>query len=224
MPRRMSDPNHRALPDDFRWWALGVGVLLAGSVSWYSLGNGIAALPALAGVGLSVFFSKLLIFQGVIDGHPFSPWSLALISWELDLLASTLLLLWVARIEQLPVAGPALRRARQRAGETLQQYPALRRMALGGITLFVFVPLPGSGCVTGTLIGQMIGLSRLACFLAVGVGAGVAVMVYAGVADFLGAQWSNLLQSPWVLVASFLCLVVFGWIAWRYVKRVLSEA
>ena len=72
-------------------------------------------------------------------------------------------------------------------------------MAVGGITFFVFLPLPGSGCVTGTLIGQLAGLSRVAGFLAVGIGAGVAAAVYAGVARFLGEQWTAMLhsRSPW---------------------------
>lgn len=220
----MADSPPRSLTDGFRWWALGVAALLALSVASYASRNGIESLPALAGVGLSVFFSKLLIFQGVIGGHPFSPGSLALIAWELDLLVSTLLLLWVARIEHLPFAGPALRRARRQAAIKLERFPGLRRMAVGGITFFVFLPLPGSGCVTGTLIGQLVGLSRVAGFLAVAIGAAVAVTVYAAVARFLGDQWSELLQSPWILVASAAGLVVFVWIAWRYVRGVLSRA
>jgi uncharacterized membrane protein len=220
----MPDSPPRSLTDGFRWWALGVAALLAVSIGWYAARYGIDSLPALAGVGLSVFFSKLLIFQGVIGGHPFSPWSLALIAWEFDLLVATLLLLWVARIEHMPVAGPALRRARRRAAVKLEQYPGLRRTAVGGITFFVFLPLPGSGCVTGTLIGQLVGLSRVAGFLAVGIGAAVAVTVYAAVARFLDDQWSELLASPLILVASFVGLVVFAWVAWRRVRRALSKA
>lgn len=219
-------PAHsaRSPHDGFRWWALGVAGLLTVSVGWYAARHGSSSLPQLAGVALSVFFSKLLIFQGAIEGHPFTPWSLALIAWELDLIVSTLLLTWVARIERMPVTGPVLRRARRQAAERLEQYPGLRRMAVGGVTFFVFLPLPGSGCVTGTLIGQIVGLSRVAGFLAVGIGAGVAVIAYAAVAQYLGEQWSALLQSPVTLVASFLGLVIFGWIAWGYIKRVLSKA
>jgi uncharacterized membrane protein len=220
----MPDSPPRSQTDGFRWWALGVAALLVLSTGWYAARYGPDSLPALAGVGLSVFFSKLLIFQGVLDGHPFSPWSLALIAWELDLVVSTLLLLWVARIEHLPFTGPALRRARRQAAVKLERYPGLRRMAVGGITFFVFLPLPGSGCVTGTLIGQLVGLSRVAGFLAVGIGAAVAVVIYAAVARFLGEQWGALLQSPLTLVASFVGLVVFVWIAWGYVRRVLSKA
>ncbi len=220
----MTDTPPRPVADGFRWWALGVAIVLAVSIAWQAFQRGPGTLPTLALVGLSVFFSKLLIFQGAIDGHPYSPWSLALISWEMDLLASTLLLLWVVRLERLAVVGPALRQAHERAVSMLKQYPGLKRMALSGIALFVLVPFPGSGAVVGTLVGQLVGLSRSADFLAVAIGSCLTVAMYAAAADLLGERWRGMLQSPLILAVSCAILLIFGWIAWRRVKRVLSSA
>lgn len=210
--------------DRFRWWASGVAVLVVASLVAFRIVEGPYTWLELAGVTLTVFLSKLAIFQGAIEGHDWSPWTLALIAWEIDLIGSALILLWVARLELLPVIGPALRRAHAEAHEALRVYPGLRRMAVLGIALFVFVPIPGSGALTGTLIGQIVGLSRPTGFLTVAVGAGVACACYAGAAVYLGDQWRVLLESPWTLALSLLGLLLFGTIAWRYVKRVLGQA
>lgn len=210
--------------DRFRWWAAGVALLVLASLVAFRIVEGPYTWLELAGVTLTVFLSKLAIFQGAIEGHTWSPWSLALIAWEIDLVGSALILLWVARLELLPVIGPALRRAHAEAHEALRVYPGLRRMAVLGIGLFVFVPIPGSGALTGTLIGQIVGLSRPTGFLTVAVGAGVACACYAGAAVYLGDQWRVLLESPWTLALSLLGLLLFGTIAWRYVKRVLGQA
>lgn len=210
--------------DRFRWWAAGVAALVLASLGAYRALEGPSAWLELIGVSVTVFLSKLAIFQGAIEGHTWSPWTLALIAWQVDLVVATLILLWIERLELLPVAGPALRRAHAQAHESLRRYPGLRRMAVGGITFFVFLPLPGSGAVTGTLIGQIVGLARPASFLTIGVGAGLACSAYAASAVYLGDQWRELLESPWTLVLSVLGLALFAAIAWRYVKRVLSTA
>lgn len=220
----MPEPPPRPQLDTFRWWACGVAALVLVSLAAYPVVEGPDAWLELAGVSMTVFLSKLSIFQGAIEGHAWSPWTLAAIAWEIDLVVSTLILLWIERLELLPVAGPGLRRAHARAHEELRRYPGLRRMAVGGITFFVFLPLPGSGAVTGTLIGQIVGLARPTSFLTVAVGAGLACAAYAWVAVYLGEQWRELLASPWTLVLSVLGLALFAMIAWRYVKRVLSTA
>ncbi|HVS19424.1 MAG TPA: small multi-drug export protein [Planctomycetota bacterium] len=220
----MHEPPPRPELDRFRWWAAGVAGLVLASLAAYRALEGPDVWLELTGLSVTVFLSKLAIFQGAIEGHAWSPWTLAVIAWEIDLVVSTLILLWIGRLELLPVAGPALRRAHAQAHEALRRYPGLRRMAVGGITFFVFLPLPGSGAVTGTLIGQIVGLARPTSFLTVAVGAGLACTAYAAAAVYLGEQWRELLASPWTLVLSALGLALFVAIAWRYVKGVLSTA
>lgn len=218
----MSELPTRPEIDRFRWWAAGVAVLLLASLVAFRVREGPHGWLEFFGVTATVFLSKLAIFQGAIEGHPWSPWTLALIAWEIDLLGSVLILLWVARLELLPMVGPALRRAHAEAHAALRSYPGLRRMAVVGIGLFVFVPIPGSGALSGTLIGQIVGLSRPTGFLTVAIGAALACVCYAGAAVYLGEQWRDLIESPWTLGLSLLGLLLFGTIAWRYVKRVLG--
>ena len=207
----------------FRWLALAVLSATAAGLAWYGLRHGAAATAALLGATGVVFVSKLAIFGGVVGGHPFDTWSLALLAWWVDLLVALALLAGLSRLERLSIAGRALRRARQRAVWTLHKYPGLRRMALGGVVFFVFVPLPGSGAITGTILARLVGLPKMHTMGAVAGGAGLAVVIYASVAQFLGEQWQTIVRSPWTWAGSLLGVAAFAWIAWLRVQRVLRE-
>lgn len=211
------DPDIRR----FRWIALGVvvGSLIA-LVSYVAL-HGWSAFGQLAVAATAVFLSKLAIFGGNLEELRFNPWELGLIAWVIDLWVSCALLAGLASFEQLPLAGKALADANLRAGKTLREYPGLRRLAFWGITVLVFLPIPGSGAVTGTLVARMVGLSRVASFSSVAAGAGLAVLTYASVASFLGNQWERLLTDPLVLGASVFVLVAFAVFAWLRVRRAL---
>ena len=215
----------RAIDDRrFHGLALGIGLGTVALLVLYVIRHGVTAFWGLAWAAPTVFFSKLTIFSGAAEQVSFSPWGLGLIAWVLDLLACTLLLAGVKGLDNLPVMGPAIVQARSRAADALRVYPGLRRLAIWGIFAFVFAPLPGSGSVVGTLISQIIGLSRTTALLAVGSGAGLAVVVYAWLADRIGEHGRDLLESPETIAAIALGGVLAGYLALRYIKRVLSQA
>lgn len=218
----MTDPIADA--DARRFHVSAVAVLIASGalLAIFIVERGGQGLAALAVAAPAVWFSKLFIFGGVAD-VPFNPWELGLIAWVMDLLACIALLASFGGIERLPVVGDALRTGHDRAAEALREYPGIRRMAITGVTIFVFLPLPGSGSVVGTLLARLVGLSRMATFLCVGIGAGVSVIVYAAVAVLLGAQWRTWLESPVILAACTLFLIAFTWLAWLRVKRELRR-
>lgn len=208
----------------FRWTALTVMVGSAAAIVTFAVLRGPASLGSLVVAATAVFLSKLSIFGGNIPDNPFNPWELGLIAWVLDLWVSCALLAGIASFERLPLAGRALAEAHARAGDTLRDYPGLRRLAVWGITVLVFLPIPGSGAVTGTLVGRLVGLSRMATFGSVAGGAGAAVLTYAAVAVYLGTQWEWLLTDPLVLALCVLALVAFCWLAWLKVKRELQRS
>ena len=208
----------------FRWIALSVVLASIAAVATYVALHGWGALGSLGFAATAVFLSKLAIFGGNLDDLRFNPWELGLVAWVIDLWVTCALLAGLSSFERLPLAGKALADANARAGKTLLEYPGLRRLAFGGITVLVFLPIPGSGAVTGTLVARMVGLSRVASFLAVASGAGLAVLTYAAVAVFLGSQWEQLLTDPFVLITSLLVLVAFVAFAWLRVRRVLRRS
>lgn len=195
---------------------------------WLFAGSSLARIAA---ASVAVFVSKLFIFGGAIELWPFdtttldfNAWELALVAWVIDLWVACALLTGISSFERLPFAGRAMSEARARAGQTLVDYPGLRRLAVFGIALLVFLPIPASGAVTGSLVGRLVGLSRMATFGAVASGAGIAVCVYAAAATFFGANWRALLESPTLVVFSLIAFVIFVWIAWLRVRRALTRA
>lgn len=207
----------------FRWSARAV---IAGSVAVlavYLVRTGWAGLGGLAVAATAVFLSKLSIFGGNIPNNPFNPWELGFIAWMLDLWVACALLAGLASFEKLPVAGKALAEAHLRAHQTLLQYPGLRRLAFWGIAVLVFLPIPGSGAVTGTIVGQIVGLSRMATFASVALGAGLAVSVYAAVAVLAEEHGEKLLTNPLVIIAAVIGLVLLFWYAWVKIKKELQR-
>lgn len=207
----------------FRWIGLTVAIGSLAAIVTYIALHGWNAFGSLGLAATAVFLSKIAIFGGNLQDLRFNPWELGLIAWVIDLWVSCALLAGLASFERLPLAGKALADANLRAGKTLLEYPGLRRLAFWGITVLVFLPIPGSGAVTGTLVARMVGLSRVASFSAVAAGAGFAVLTYAVVAVFLGEQWERLLTDPLVLATSILLLIAFAALAWLRVRRELRR-
>lgn len=199
---------------------IGTAVLLFGWAAhsgWHSL----ATLPAAA---LAVWTSPFTIFGSAIEDVPYSAWGLSLIAWVLDLLASVALLAGLPLLARMPVTGVAIARLRERAFTALDRYPGLERMAVFGVGLFVFLPIPGSGSVIGTLVGQIIGLSRTATLIVVAIGTGLALCTWALLAEVLGERWHALIESPLTLLVGLVVLCLFGWFAWVRVRRELQRA
>ncbi|MBM3987279.1 MAG: small multi-drug export protein [Planctomycetes bacterium] len=207
----------------FRLTALGVLSASLAVLVAYAVLHGPAALSELAVAAAAVFLSKLAIFGGNLSQTRFDPWELGLIAWTIDVWVSCALLAGIASFERLPLAGRALAEAHGRAGATMREYPGLRRLAFWGIAVLVFLPIPGSGAVTGTLVGRLVGLSRLGTLASVAAGAGAAVACYAAVAVFLGSQWEALASNPLLWVVSLLVLIGLSWCFWHRVRSELLK-
>ncbi len=174
-------------------------------------------------VGIAAFPGKYVIFSGLTPGAPMGPAGLAILCVPVDSTLALVLALFLGPLRRLPWIGPALRNVNLRARAVLADYPRLRRMAFAGVALFVFLPLPGTGAVGGMFAGQFVGLSRPMTVLAIALGtAGIAALFWS-LALTLGAESQRVLQSPLVVIASAIVLVLFLWIAWRVAKRKLRE-
>lgn len=171
----------------------------------------------------ALLFSKLAILGGGLDRNPFNPWELAALSSFLDLWLSCLVLAGVAGTEKLPLVGSWVRDARGRAEASLRTYPGLKRLAVWGVGLLVFLPLPGSGSITGSFAGRLVGLSRAQTFGAVAGGAVLACLLYAAVAATLDRHGRAMLEQPWVTAAATATLVIVGVLSWRRVRRDLEK-
>jgi hypothetical protein len=203
-------------------WAAAVLVVLGGAFAWIHLTR-----PANGGwiwaqlVGLATLPGKYVIFSGVSSASPLGPWGLCLLAIGADVLVALTLAVGLGPLGRIPGVGPSLRGIHQRAEVVLHDFPRLRRMAFWGVVLFVYLPLPASGSVGGTFVGQLLGLSRRAGLAAVVLAGALVSVTFAALAVALGSQAEAVIRNPWVSGIAAALFVALVLAAWRVVKRSL---
>lgn len=199
----------------FLWSGLLALGLFAGFLAWvHADGNESGLLTLVTHAGLSLaFVGKFIVFAGLKEGAP-SPWQLAAMVFLMDMFFAFLLASGIQALERTPFLGQGLRRARARALEILAQYPGLARRAFFGVALFVFLPLAGTGAITGSFLARIFGLSRADGVAAIALGSAVTALVFAALAHFVGAQAEAFLHNPVLTGLSTLVLLFAGWRAY----------
>jgi uncharacterized membrane protein len=205
------------LARETRWlllsWALALVLVLGSTAYWAHGGDRNGGWVWAQMLTLASVPGKYVIFSGVSGHSPLDPWGLALLAVGADLVVALTLAVGMGPLERVPVVGPALRRLHDRAHEVLTEYQRLRRMAFWGVVVFVYLPLPASGSVGGTFVGQLLGLSRTLGLVAVMLGGILVSVTFAALAQTLGSQAQALAQNPWVTagaVAAFALALVLG--------------
>ena len=153
---------------------------------------------------------KFIVFAGLKEGAP-SPWQLAALVVLLDLFFALLLGAGIEQLERAPWLGQGLRKARGRALEVLAEYPGLKRRTFYGVALFVFLPLAGTGAITGSFLARIFGLTRFAGVRAIALGSLTTALIFALLARFMGAQAEALLKNPFLTAISTILLLFVAW-------------
>ncbi len=207
------------------WSAAGVlAAIVLGLVQVYHTSGTEGLLKLLGAAGMSfAVVGKFIIFDGLREGASFTPRVLALMEFLLDLFFAYLFLSGLETLERIPKLGGWLRRMRSRAVEILRLYPRLKHMAFWGVAIYVFLPLAGTGAITGSFAARLVGLSRLEGVLAIAIGSAGMTLILVLLAQFLGSKGEELMNSPILLVSSILVLIAIGWIAYVRVLRLLKK-
>jgi uncharacterized membrane protein len=159
-----TEPQSRAV----RFWLpiafMVVGILVASHFveSWASLGGLLAvyhfplgaytSVPIALGLGFSPLFVMLFMGYMRVFGALFFVWNLY----------------W---LRALPWLGKYVARAEAKGHAVWESRPWVRRLGLVGLALFVFLPVAGTGLVTGSVIGRLSGLDWFPTWMALSVGA-----------------------------------------------------
>ncbi|HEX6883260.1 MAG TPA: small multi-drug export protein [Planctomycetota bacterium] len=210
-------------PRDRRLYRTSLAVALGLAAAFFAWvhhdGNesGLLAIVGHAGLSLT-FVGKFIVFAGLTEGAP-SPWQLAGMVFLLDMLFAFALASGIEALERAPLLGRGLRHARTRAQEVLAEYPGLQRRAFFGVALFVFLPLAGTGAITGSFLARIFGLTRFDAVRAIALGSAVTALIFAALAHFVGAQAEAFLKNP---VLAGLSTLVLLFVAWRAYLRFLK--
>jgi uncharacterized membrane protein len=180
--------------------------------------TGMVELATTAGVSFAVL-GKLVIFRGLMEGA-IPVWSLAVMTFLIDLVLASALASGLRGLEHAPLVGGWLHNSRARAKEALAEYPGLRRMAFFGVVAFVLLPIAGTGAITGSIVARLLGLSRLAGIGSIALASGWSALCFALLAIFLGEQGETLIKNP-LIVAGVVGLL--GAVGATLYKRFLVE-
>lgn len=183
--------------------------------------SGLRQLGAFAASSLFLI-GKFVIFGGVAPGIELSTWGLALMVLLIDILIAIALASGLEVLEHNRLFGKWMASMRAKARQVLDRYPGLERMAFWGVALYVFLPIAGTGAVTGSIAARLVGLSRLKGVLAVTLPSLISAFFFALMAEFVGSQAEVILKSPIVITLSLIAALVVGFMAWGRIKRILQ--
>jgi len=173
-------------------------------------------------LALATLPGKYVIFSGISEQSPMRPWPLAILAVGADFAIGATLALGLGPLGRVPGIGPALRKGHDRAEQVLREYPRLRRMAFWGVVIFVYLPLPASGSIGGTFVGQLLGLRRLHGLAAIVLGGALVSATFAGLAVALGSQAQAMIENPWVTVGAVLVFAGVVFLAYRAARKALQ--
>ncbi len=204
-------------------WITSLVVLFGGMAIWIAIAEHEHTSRVWAQLlGLATLPGKYVIFSGLSAESPLRPWPLALLAIGADLAVGATLAVGLGPLGRLPWIGPTLKKGHDRAEQVLVEYPRLRRMAFFGVVLFVYLPLPASGSIGGTFVGQLLGLRRASGLWAVVLGGALVSATFAALAIAAGSQAQAMLENPWVTVGAvglFVCVAFFAYRAARNALR-----
>jgi len=205
-------------------WAGSVAILLAflGAFPLLSSSEHAGAIWAQA-FTLATLPGKYVIFSGLVPGAPLAPWGLAALAVLVDFVIATSLAMFLGLLARWPFAARRLKAVHERTEAVLTEYPRLRRMAFLGTMLFVYLPLPASGSIGGTCLGQLVGLSRGSTVAAVTLGGALVSATFAWLATTIGAKAEAMAQNPWVVAGAVVGFAGFVWVGWWRLKRALRS-
>ncbi|MGQ0534520.1 MAG: small multi-drug export protein [Methanobacteriota archaeon] len=158
-------------------------------------------LPAMVARDYSPFLAAIFIAgSDLITGLWFA--------WNFDLLV------------RAPVIGPRFQTGLTKTEGVLARNPWLERSAFVGTTLFMAVPLQGTGAISASIVGRLLGMKPYRTFLAVSIGGLSSSFAIAYAAAILVAQGA---VGTYILIAIVAALLVLGWLwaraAWKKQRR-----
>jgi len=117
-----------------------------------------------------------------------------------------LFMLWNFEVlVKVPILGPRLIQLMRKGSAFLASHAWLERLYLVGLALFVFLPLQGTGSISGTVLGKMAGMPSIEIFCAISFGSALHSIVI-GLSVYALNKYFGL--NLWYLVVFILGIVI----------------
>lgn len=168
-----------------------------------------------------VFLGRLVILMGQQDPEQLdfdiflTPNQLFFMVSYLDLAAAILVAFHVGLLFNLPFVGKRATSLIDDARFVMNRFPAIQQAAFFGLTAFVAFPLAATGAIGGSILGTLLGLSRIRVFVATIIGCLIGNFLMLKFAE----QMAPLTRDPWVKYSSLLAIIALVILMeWRYRK------
>lgn len=168
-----------------------------------------------------VFLGRLVILMGQhepekLDFDIFlTPNQLFFMVSYLDLAAAILVAFHVGLLFNLPFVGKRATSLIEDARFVMNRFPAIQQAAFFGLTAFVAFPLAATGAIGGSILGTLLGLSRIRVFVATIIGCLVGNLLMLKFAELM----EPLTRNPWVKYSSLVAIIALVVLMeWRYRK------
>jgi len=194
--------------DRTRWLKVSVPFLLCG-VFLAAVGLFLPVEQWLLLLGMMVAYvvpplgRETIIPVSILLGIPW--WLIALALAFLDF-AGGLFMAWnFPLVLRIPYVGPRVRRFMAAGRAFLDRRPWLERLYFIGLIIFVSIPFDGSGSIVGSVVGRMLGMTKIEVLSCVTIGGIIGSFAVALGIDYI----ANLIPAgawPWVSVIVFLLI------------------
>ena len=147
----------------------------------------------------------------------YGAWSI-LLAATLITLVDTLVAWWTAwnwdLLKYIPLVGRYVKRLERIGEKKWREHPIIRKFAYVGLAAFVAVPFQGSGGLTATIIGRLLGMNELKTVASVAVGAFVGSFIIGTLAYFSlmsFKQW-GFLTIGGIIIFIIVMVVAYIWL------------
>ncbi|MDD3977212.1 MAG: small multi-drug export protein [Methanomicrobium sp.] len=106
---------------------------------------------------------------GIAFGIPW--WLIAASTTVMDICGALFMTLNFDLALKIPILGRWINAVMKTGEEFFSSHTWLEKVSQAGLVLFVVVPFQGSGGIGGTIVGRMLGISKLKVFLSIALGA-----------------------------------------------------
>jgi len=156
---------------------------------------------------------ETVIPAGIVLGIPW--WLIAVSIMMIDI-ETALFMGWNFEVGlKLPWLGRIMESFIEKAQESINEQPWLKKLYFTGIVVLVMVPVMGSGGIRGSIIGQLLGMQKKPVFLAVVTGAFIGCFGIALGALFLQELFIQSILLGSVTVIGVIIVLLSAWLCWR---------
>ena len=155
-----------------------------------------AGFIASLGAGTFVGGGKLVILAGAVEQAPVGHWALAALVVYIDIATALVIMGGIHVLDRVPGVARRLAAAGESSGRVIEHNPWMLRATWIALAVFIAVPFNGTGALVGSVLGRLLGLSRVSIVSATAFGSAVGATALALASGIWAERINTLAARP----------------------------